>query len=873
LLWTAGGTVTRNITAPAQSKIYTVINASSSTQSIVLRGAGPTTGVTIVKGESAVCAWNGSDFIKISNTSGAGVFTTLSVSGVATFSAGTAALPAITTTGDTNTGIFFPAADTIAFAEGGVEAMRIDSSGNVGIGTSSPGAKLEVDRSTTASASATGSTTRANSALSVAASTTTNTRAMFGIDTNTNGWVQVQNTSTNTTASFIINPIGGNVGIGASSPNTNLEISTSVDPILRLNNSTTAVTTGADIGEIQFYTNDASTDGTGIKSFIKTVAGAFGAAQGSADLVFGTAADAVGNASEKMRLDKSGNLGLGVTPSAWDSTYKAIQVGARSMFFGIGSEANMANNAFYSAGYKYVATSAAGLYTIDANVHKWYNAPAGTAGNAITFTQAMTLDASGNLLLGTTTTTNNLRVQQKFAIVHAGSSTYAGMAITGYSGTNSGTRPLLDFQRSRGTTDGSLTKVESGDLIASLIFRGSDGSGFKDAAEISVAIDGATGTDDMPGRITFATSADGSSSPTERARIDSSGNLVVGGTTALGKLTVDPGSSSGTRIDGLYLPKNLTAQANFVAWQQGGNGWRVGIPYNDATYPLAFFYGASTPTASAPGTEFMRIDANGRVGVNTTSEGTNPDRMFIFGAATDKYALHLNMQNGAASGSANTAALRIDGWQGRGVTPYTGISIDISEIDVGSCYGINAKVSGIYSAQYAVYQEISKNLAASTNAYCNYASMATTNSGGTPYFYYGYDQNAAAVKFYVLQNGGIGNYSGNNVNLSDRREKTNFAPAGSYLEKICAIPVQTFNYLNQNMENDPGLTLGVVAQDVQAVAPELVSESNWAEDGKEPKMRLSIYQTDLQYALMKCIQEQQTLINQLTARITALEGA
>jgi hypothetical protein len=55
------------------------------------------------------------------------------------FLAGTAALPAITTTGDTNTGIFFPAADTIAFAEGGVEAMRIDSSGNLGVGTTSPG--------------------------------------------------------------------------------------------------------------------------------------------------------------------------------------------------------------------------------------------------------------------------------------------------------------------------------------------------------------------------------------------------------------------------------------------------------------------------------------------------------------------------------------------------------------------------------------------------------------------------------------------------------------------------------------------------------------------------------------------------------------
>jgi|688.fasta_scaffold559042_2 hypothetical protein len=67
---------------------------------------------------------------------------TIDASQRAAFVAGTAAAPAITTTGDTNTGMFFPAADTIAFAEGGAEAMRIDSSGNLMVGSTSGTAKL-----------------------------------------------------------------------------------------------------------------------------------------------------------------------------------------------------------------------------------------------------------------------------------------------------------------------------------------------------------------------------------------------------------------------------------------------------------------------------------------------------------------------------------------------------------------------------------------------------------------------------------------------------------------------------------------------------------------------------------------------------------
>ena len=59
-------------------------------------------------------------------------------SGITTVSAGTAAAPSISPTGDSNTGVFFPSADTIAFAEGGTEAARVDSSGRFGVGTTSP---------------------------------------------------------------------------------------------------------------------------------------------------------------------------------------------------------------------------------------------------------------------------------------------------------------------------------------------------------------------------------------------------------------------------------------------------------------------------------------------------------------------------------------------------------------------------------------------------------------------------------------------------------------------------------------------------------------------------------------------------------------
>ena len=110
-----------------------------------------------------------------------------------------------------------------------------------------------------------------------------------------------------------------------------------------------------------------------------------------------------GGGSAYATIDSSGNLGLGVTPSAWYTNTKVVQLNYGA--FGtqaVTGSTTMFNNAYESANgvYNYSTTNGAGRYTQTLGAHYWFNAPSGTAGNAITFTQAMTLDASGNLLLG-----------------------------------------------------------------------------------------------------------------------------------------------------------------------------------------------------------------------------------------------------------------------------------------------------------------------------------------------------------------------------------------------------------------------------------------------------------------------------------------
>lgn len=315
--------------------------------------------------------------------------------------------------GTTGADIIFQAGNN-----GATEIMRLRNNGNVGIGTNSPSSPLTVFApNNQAALMVTNGPSANNVGITLEA---TNGNVVLN---NGNGPLEVAVGG----GTRMVVTTSGNVGIGTASPATSLDVTGSITAsgtgrrlLADMSNATVAnrfaVQSSTTNGETRLHiipNGTASISGFSLETDSAITNGQFGQVLiGTSAMLFlsgqrgtGGYVPIVFNAggSDRLRIATDGAVGVGVTPASWDGTWNALQVGATGSLFSNTGNTLLTNNTYNNSGNKYITTGTAGAYLIGGNAHYWYTAPSGTAGNTISFTQAMTLDASGNLGVGATT--------------------------------------------------------------------------------------------------------------------------------------------------------------------------------------------------------------------------------------------------------------------------------------------------------------------------------------------------------------------------------------------------------------------------------------------------------------------------------------
>ena len=172
-----------------------------------------------------------------------------------------------------------------------------------------------------------------------------------------------------------------------------------------------------------------------------------------------TGASALGNS---LLQEGTSAIGLGVTPLAWNASFKALQIGTKTALWDTGGATQLSYNAYNDGANKYLTTGAAMRYFMTDAGHTWSTAPSGTAGGALTFTAAMTLDTSGQLLIGTTTS-STFKLDVVGTARVSGNSTFGG-SISASSSISTSGNFILDSSASAKLVIGSRSAGANFDI-------------------------------------------------------------------------------------------------------------------------------------------------------------------------------------------------------------------------------------------------------------------------------------------------------------------------------------------------------------------------------------------------------------------------
>ena len=517
-----------------------------------------------------------------------------------TISSGNLIIPdSIIHNGDTNTKIRFPAADTVSVETGGSERLRITSNGNVAIGTANATATLEVINSSTGrSYSVSGATElvverNGNSQIAIIAANDSDSIIHFGDTDDENrgliGYDHANDSMRFRTADSVRATLdsSGNLGIGTTSPSANLHLKDgSGNTEIKLQGG---ASTANDV--IAFLNSAGSTRG---------------------NITYDTDNDFVlfnVNTSERMRIDSSGRLLVGTTTEGF-ATYGDKFTIANSGHCGMTIRCGTSND-----GNIYFSDGTSGVDEVRGFVeYKHSNNSLNLGTNGAT---RLSLDSSGNLLLGHSSAravggTSN----RKFQIEDVDAE--ASISITRNS--NNTSSGFLSFGKSRSSSNGGNTIVADNDILGTISFAGADGTNLESrAADIQAAVDGTPGENDMPGRLIFKTTPDGSVSPTERMQITSEGRvgikttspdatLHVGGVISSHPVLLLEGGSSST--GDITVPSNENIQVGH--WDSSSN-----------TYTNRFQIDTSTGNVTMP-TQACTVFENPNDRNMTESDNNDP---------------------------------------------------------------------------------------------------------------------------------------------------------------------------------------------------------------------------------------------------------